>query len=53
MEYWLSFNVKEPTLKTSANLTAKDHEMGVRLNQAGFGMKPKRISVLIQRGALR
>jgi hypothetical protein len=53
MEYWLSFNVKEPTLKTSTNLATKDHEMGVRLNQAGFVMKLRRISILIQQGRLR
>ncbi|WP_425532221.1 hypothetical protein [Aromatoleum anaerobium] len=47
------FNVKEPTSETSARLTAEGHGVEGRVNQAAARMKPKRVSALIQRGALR
>jgi len=46
-------NVKEPTLKTRADLTPDGHWRVKRVNQAAAGMKPKRVRALIQRGALR
>ncbi|MCK0505357.1 TrbM/KikA/MpfK family conjugal transfer protein [Aromatoleum anaerobium] len=50
---YTDFNVKEPTSETSARLTAEGHGVEGRVNQAAARMKPKRVSALIQRGALR
>ena len=46
-------NVKEPIRRTSDDLTAEGHRAEKMVNQATAGMKPKRVSALIQRGALR
>ena len=47
------FNVKEPTAKASDDLTIKGHRVETSVNQVAAGMNPKRVSDLIQRGALR
>lgn len=49
----LLFNVKETAPKATENLTSEGHWFEVVANQATAGMKPKRVSALIQRGALR
>ena len=46
-------NVKELIPRTNADLTADGHRLEKRVNQPGAGIKPKRVSALIQRGALR
>ena len=46
-------NVKETAPKATENLTSEGHWFEVVANQATAGMKPKRVSALIQRGALR
>ena len=46
-------NVKEPTAKASDDLTIKGHRVETSVNQVAAGMNPKRVSDLIQRGALR
>jgi hypothetical protein len=49
----VDFNVKETAPKATENLTSEGHWFEVVANQATAGMKPKRVSALIQRGALR
>ena len=46
-------NVKETALKPAESLTSEGHRYEAMANQATAGMKPKRVSALIQRGALR
>jgi hypothetical protein len=46
-------NVKETVLKATEFLTSEGHRFEAMANQATAGMKPKRVSALIQRGALR
>ena len=48
-----NFNVKETAPKATENLTSEGHWFEGMANQATAGMKPKRVSALIQRGALR
>ncbi|MBI3144155.1 MAG: hypothetical protein HYZ18_02585, partial [Pseudogulbenkiania sp.] len=50
---WPLINVKEPRSKASKGLTLSSHRNGWPASQAAAGMKPKRVSALIQRGALR
>jgi hypothetical protein len=45
--------VKETALKATEFLTSEGHRFESMANQATAGMKPKRVSALIQRGALR
>lgn len=49
----MRFNVKETAPKATENLTSEGHWFEGMANQATAGMKPKRVSALIQRGALR
>ena len=46
-------NVKEADRKATKYLTSEGHWFEAKANQATAGMKPKRVSALIQRGALR
>jgi hypothetical protein len=49
----VDFNVKETTSRAAEYLPTEGHGLEVMVNQAAAGMKPKRVSALIQRGALR